>query len=284
MKLFKIRHKTVYEYPSMVQLLPHTLRLRPREGHELRIVSSKLEITPPANLIWQRDVEENCVATASFEASSRSLDINSEIIIEKYDVYPFNFLVSNYAVEFPFCYSNDDKDSLSPYMNSVPGENSSLVQEWLRRFWGYGSKTQTMKLLLQINLDIFHNMSYMKRDTEGVQPPEQTLTCGSGSCRDFAYLFMVAARQLGLAARFISGYVCTDGPTSQPGSTHAWTEVFIPGAGWKGFDPTFGVIVGAEHICVAVAREPYLVPPIAGEFYGAQGSTMTVEVSVTEVP
>ena len=116
-----------------------------------------------------------------------------------------------------------------------------------------------------------------------MQTPHQTLDKKSGSCRDMANLLMAAVKNLGLAARFVGGYIFSNEENDQSGSTHAWTEVFIPGAGWKGFDPTFGTIVGAEHIAVAVSRQPELIPPISGSFYGAPDSTMAVNVRVTEL-
>lgn len=283
MKQFKILHQTTYRFSTFVQLLPHTLRLRPREGHELRIASSKLTISPPPTLLWHRDVEGNSVATASFKDKTNTLNIESEITIEKYDLSPLDFLVADYAVDFPFSYQCDDKISLSPYMNfMLPGKGDS-VNDWVGNFWTRGEKLQTVSLLMRMNQHIFQNLTYLKREEEGVQSPEYTLACGTGSCRDFAYLFMVAAQRLGLAARFVSGYVFSNSSSDRLGSTHAWAEILIPGAGWKGFDPTFGLLVGAEHISVAVARRPELVPPVAGSFFGAPGSSMTVGVSVTEV-
>jgi len=134
-----------------------------------------------------------------------------------------------------------------------------------------------------LNQLIYQSMQYRRREEEGVQTAEQTLLSGSGSCRDFACLFITAARQLGFAARFVSGYMHFSASSSQSGSTHAWVEVFIPGAGWKGFDPTTGNIVGAEHITVAVARSPQSVPPVSGSYLGRPGSSMFVNVWVTEL-
>lgn len=284
MKQYKILHQTTYSYSSVVQLLPHTLRLRPREGHELRIASSKLNIFPQANLLWHRDVEGNSVATASFKSRTDILTIESEIIIEKYDLSPLDFLISDYAIDFPFSYEEEDRISLSPYLTPASAEKADALSELTGRLWVRGDKVQTFTLLLRINQFIFQNLTYQKREEEGVQSPQKTLACGTGSCRDFAYLFMAVAQQIGFAARFVSGYVFSDQSSDRYGSTHAWAEVLIPGAGWKGFDPTFGTIVGAEHISVAVARRPELVPPIAGKFYGTPASTMTVGVSVIELP
>lgn len=284
MKRYKIQHETHYNFSGLVQLQPHTLRLRPREGHELRIESSTLNISPPATLRWHRDVEGNSVATATFNSSAQSLTIKSEIIIQQYDQAPHDFLVADYAIDYPFSYNNEDKILLSPYLSSSAYKESRVLTDWVDRVWQPGEKIQTFALLLRLNQRIYQSLTYRRREEEGVQSAEQTLSFGSGSCRDSACLFMAAARRLGFAARFVSGYSYCDAATmqtGQSGSTHAWAEVFIPGAGWKGFDPTIGNMVGAEHIAVAVARLPESVPPIAGSFLGPSGANMIVNVWVT---
>lgn len=283
MKRYKIKHQTNYDFPGMVQLLPHTLRLRPREGHELRIENSKLHIAPEAKLRWHRDAEGNSVATATFNTMTQNLIIDSEIIIQQYDLAPQDFLVADYAVDYPFVYQGEDKILLSAYMSESNGHGGKMLADWINRLWTFNEKIQTFELLLRLNQRIFQTVAYRRRDEEGVQSAGETLSCGTGSCRDSASLFITVARQLGFAARFVSGYLYSKSTTPQSGSTHAWAEVFIPGAGWKGFDPTIGNMVGADHITIAVARLPESVPPIAGEFYGAPGATMTVNVWVTEV-
>lgn len=284
MKRYKIKHETRYSFSGVVQLHPHTLRLRPREGHELRIESSTLDISPPATLRWHRDVEDNSVATATFSANTQDLSINSEIIIQQYDQAPHDFLVADYAVEYPFNYSEEGKVLLSAYMDPADDGQTDTLSQWVRNVWQPGENIQTFALLLRLNQRIYQSINYQRREEEGVQRPDQTILWGSGSCRDSACLFMAAARRLGFAARFVSGYSYCDAANMQSGSTHAWAEVFIPGAGWKGFDPTIGGIVGSEHIAVAVARLPESVPPIEGAFRGPPGATMVVNVWVTEIP
>ncbi len=287
MKRYAIVHKTRYDFSGLVRLQPHTLRLRPREGHELRIESSKLAISPTPKLRWHRDVEGNSVATATFTDSAQVLTVESETIIQQYDQSPLDFLVADYAVDYPFRYNEEDRVLLSPYMNSPNRAATAALTNWINAIWQAGERIQTFGLLLRLNQRIFQNLTYRRREEEGVQSAEQTLSYGSGSCRDSACLFMTAARQLGFAARFVSGYIYSDATANQcgqPGSTHAWAEVFIPGAGWKGFDPTNGNVVGAEHIAVAVARLPESVPPIAGAFQGPSGANMVVNVWVTELP
>lgn len=283
MKRYKITHQTDYDFSEMAYLLPHTLRLRPREGHELRIESSALDISPPASLRWHRDAEGNSVAIATFNSSARRITIKSEITLQQYNQSPHDFLVADYAVNYPFSYKEEDRVLLSPYMEQSGEVKGSRLEGWVKGLLLPNENIQTFALLLRLNQRIYQLLNYRTREEEGVQAAEQTLASGSGSCRDAAALFMAAARQLGFATRFVSGYIYSEGTAiahGQSGATHAWTEVFIPGAGWKGFDPTIGNIVGADHIAVAVARVPESVPPIAGAFQGDAEAEMSVKVWV----
>jgi transglutaminase-like putative cysteine protease len=282
MKRYKIVHHTLYEFPGWVELLPHTLRLRPRESHELRIETSRLEIFPDALLRWHRDAEGNSILIASFADKTRMLSIESEVLIQQYDQAPLDFLVDENAVNYPFQYSDEDRILLSPYLMIDSAANSPNLTQWIASLWQAGESIQSLTLLQRLNQRIFESMAYLQRDEEGVQSSRRTLELGSGSCRDFAGLFMDSAKNLGFAARFVSGYVYPNSLYPQSGSTHAWVEVFIPGAGWKGFDPTNGCIVGDEHIPVAVARLPESVPPVAGSYFGAPQSTMKINVWVTD--
>jgi transglutaminase-like putative cysteine protease len=283
MQRYKILHRTYYNFSAAVRLEPHALRLRPREGHELRIESSTLEITPPATLRWHRDVEDNSVAIATFDASANQLVIESEVIIQQYNQAPLDFLVADYATDYPFAYTPEDRVVLSPYMNSAEHTASGLLTEWVANLWQAGERIQTYALLQRLSVHIHQTLSYRLREEPGVQTAAETLSYGTGSCRDFAYLFMEAARHLGLASRFVSGYLHAPPSAVNFGATHAWAEVYLPGAGWKGFDPTIGEIVGTNHIAVAVARLPESVPPIAGSFVGIPGASLNVGVWVTEL-
>ena len=281
MQRYKIIHHTYYNFSADVQLEPHSLRLRPREGHELRIESSFLEITPPATLLWHRDAEGNSVAIASFMSPASQLVIKSEIILQQFNEDPLDFLVADYAIDYPFTYQTDDRILLSPYMEFPEHYTKAPLTEWIRNIWQAGEPVQTYTLLQRLTTHIHQNLTYQLREEPGVQTPEQTLTCATGSCRDFAMLFMATARCLGLASRFVSGYLYAPPATDNLGATHAWAEVYLPGAGWKGFDPTIGAIAGPDHIAVAVARLPESVPPVAGSFVGPPGSSLEVGVWVT---
>jgi len=282
MQRYKIFHRTYYNFSGTVSLLPHTLLLRPRESHELRIESSILKLTPSATLRWHRDVEDNCVAIASFDSPADQLIIESEVIIQQYNDAPLDFLVAEYAANYPFAYTPDDWIVLAPYVNTAEYTVGNQLSDWVTNLWS-GESIQTYALLQRLCTHIHQTLSYQLREEPGVQSSTETLSLGTGSCRDFANLFMEAARCLGLASRFVSGYLHAPPSTVNFGATHAWAEVYLPGAGWKGFDPTIGEIAGINHIAVAVARLPELVPPIAGSFVGLPGASLNVGVWVTEL-
>ena len=282
MQRYKIIHRTYYNYSGEVTLGPHNLLLRPREDHELRIESLALKITPTATLLWHRDVEGNSVAIAKFDLPTNQLVIESEVIIQQFNEAPLNFMVAYYAIEYPFAYQSDDQVLLAPYMALPEQETRNEVHQWIANFWQPGEPIQTYTLLQRLATHIYQTLSYRVREAPGVQTARQTLSGSTGSCRDFASLFMDAARCLGLASRFVSGYLHAPLNSDQIGATHAWAEIYLPGAGWKGFDPTIGKIAGTDHIAVAVARLPESVPPIAGSFVGAPDSSMDVGVWVSQ--
>ncbi len=283
MQRYKILHRTCYNFSGFVSLGPHFLRLRPREDHELRIESSALRITPPATLLWHRDVEGNSVAMATFKLAANQLVIESEVIIQQFNQAPLDFLVTDYAVNYPFDYKPEDKIMLSPYMTLPESATRIQVAQWLANIWQPGEAIQTYSLLQRICSHIHQTLAYQMREAPGVQTAAQTLSWGSGSCRDFATLFMEAARCLGLASRFVSGYLQAEPSPTHAGATHAWAEVYLPGPGWKGFDPTIGGIAGPDHMAVAVARLPEAVPPIEGSFTGPPGSSLQVGVWVNRL-
>lgn len=283
MRRFKILHRTYYNFAGTVRLEPHTLRLRPKEGHVLRIESASLDITPAATLRWHNDVEDNSVAIASFSTPTRQLAIESEIVIQQFNESPLDFLVDIYAAQYPFAYGEEDRLVLAPYLLTVARQDAERLAQWVAGSWRAGEPIQTYALLQRLCVRIHQSLAYQAREQPGVQTPAETLSRGTGSCRDFANLFMEAARYLGLAARFVSGYLYAEPSAANYGSTHAWAEVFLPGAGWIGFDPTIGKIVGTDHTAVAVARLPESVPPVAGAFIGPPGASLDVGVWVTEL-
>ena len=207
-------------------------------------------------------------AKSSFSNTTRPLSIS---------------LVADYATGYPFDYRPEDRVLLAPYVGVAEHTASDKLAEWIANVWQSGERIQTYALLQRLGVHIQQTLSYQIREEPGVQTAVETLSRGTGSCRDFAHLFMAAARHLGLAARFVSGYLHAPPSSVNFGATHAWAEVFLPGAGWKGFDPTIGKIAGTDHIAVAVARLPESVPPVAGSFVGPPGASLDVGVWVTKV-
>ncbi len=280
MQRYQIIHRTYYNFVDEVVLGAHELRLRPREDHALRLESFNLQIKPAANLLWHKDAEGNSVAVASFGEATRQLAIESQVIIQLFSDNPLDFIVSDYAVNHPFSYDQNDTVLLAPYRLAPGRSKSAIVQQWIGNFWRPGDRIQTYSLMQTMAAYINATLTYRVREEPGVQSPEVTLQLGTGSCRDFSMLFMEAAKYLGLAARFVSGYLY-DPIAIDAGATHAWAEIYLPGAGWLGFDPTTGGLAGADHIPVAVSRLPGSVPPIAGSFSGNPESEMDVGVWVS---
>lgn len=281
MKRYKIVHRTYYNYSANVSLGEHRLLLRPREDHELRIESFTLKSTPKANILWHRDVQGNSVAIANFTEQTQQLSVESELIIQQYNESPLDFIVADYAITFPFQYKAEDSFLLLPYMQLADKETIELLNTFVANIYKTNEHLETYTLLQRLSKYIYQSLTYNVREEPGVQSVKETLQLGSGSCRDFALLFMEAAKCLGLASRFVSGYLYAPLMYAQIGSTHAWAEVYLPGAGWKGFDPTIGDIAGSDHIPVAVARLADSVAPISGSFSGIADSTLDVGVWVT---
>jgi transglutaminase-like putative cysteine protease len=286
MRRLQIKHVTTYQYAETVTLLPHKLLLRPREGHYIRIESAELIISPAHQLQWQRDVYDNSVAQATFTKQGSLLSIDSRVLIQHYDDQPLNFLVADYAVFFPFQYDVAELVDLGRYLSVIFDQDQPVLSTWLQQFWQSGQVVETYLLLEWINKAIATGFTYQQREEPGVQTPTTTLTKRAGSCRDFATLFIEACRSLGLAARFVSGYLYSPSLTQGQGATHAWSEVYLPGAGWKGFDSTSGQVVGNYHIAVAMSRHPEAVPPVSGSFQAVnpQSPLMSVVVDVAEIP
>jgi len=279
MRRLQIDHVTEYRFGAVVTLMPHQLRLRPRESHNLRIVDSKLEITPAYGIRWQRDVLDNSVAVITFTNRADALRIASTVVIEHYEEAPLDFLVEDFAVKHPFQYHAHDLLDLTPFISPTWPSDRAEVVSWLAGLSLGAGPIETFLLLDRLNHAIRDRFRYVVREQPGVQSPRVTLANGSGSCRDLAALFMESCRHLGLASRFVTGYNLSYADVGD-GSTHAWAEVYLPGAGWKGFDPTAGVIAGTSHIAVAVAHHPETVPPVAGSFMGPSDLRPQMHVTV----
>ncbi len=278
MQRLRIQHLTEYHFSAQVTLNQHRLLLRPREGHDVRIESSKLRISPDYEIKWQRDVFDNSLALVNFRTRSDKLIIASEVVIQHYAPAPFDFLLESYAVNFPFNYPTSEQIDLAAFQQLIFVADQFVIREWLQQQDLQGM--ETFALLVKLNQLISRQFRYQIREKPGVQSPAQTITKQSGSCRDYATLFIEACRSLGFACRFVSGYLHAPATEVGGATTHAWVEIYLPGSGWKGFDPTSGEVTGNRHIAVAVARNPESVPPVSGSFIGAGAPLMKVNVQV----
>ena len=281
-----IRHRTTYRYRQPVNLGPHRLMLRPRESRDLRLISNDVTVTPQATMSWAHDIFGNAVATATFQALTDMLTIESVTNLElSASAWPI-FDVAASAIAYPFRYSDDEWADLGALSAQQYEDPNGRLRDWARGFVR-SNPTDTLALLKDLGLGISGWISYQSRDDEGTQTPTETLNRGWGSCRDFAVLFVEAARSLGFGARIVSGYLYNQNRSSigsaDAGSTHAWAEIYVPGAGWITFDPTNRSVGGANLIPVAVGRNIKQVMPVSGSFNGMSDAFigMTVEVSVT---
>jgi transglutaminase-like putative cysteine protease len=300
MSLLTVRHLTVYRYSEPVGLGEHRMMFRPRESHDLRLVKTNLEITPaPASLRWLHDVFDNSVAVATFQGETSELRFDSTVTLEHFETALPDYPLEDYAKTYPFRYSDDEMPDLGCALaHQYPHDE---IRRWVRQFLDSSGTIGTMDLLRSITLGIKRDFRYTRRSEKGVQSPHQTLESRCGSCRDFAVLMMEAARSLGLAARFVSGYIFVPGavPGAVPvavagaasgseagralggGATHAWMQVYLPGAGWIDFDPTNSIIGNRNLIRVAVAWDPKQVLPLWGTFAGSASSFLGMDVTVS---
>jgi len=283
--LLEIEHRTVYRYGQPVTFGVHRAMVRPREGHDVHIQSSVLEITPAHRVRWLRDVNGNSIAVIDFEAAAGQLSIVSRLTLTTYESDPLDFNIDNGAARYPFIYDAWEQPELTLFQQLCFPRDTAWLQQWLTSFWQPGQQTDTVPLLVQVNSAINRGFRYQRRDDPGVQTPAETLEKGSGSCRDLATLFLEACRCLGLAARFISGYLHCEATEAGGGSTHAWAEVYLPGTGWQGFDPAIGAVTGVDHVPVAVARHPERAAPVSGSFTGPANvfQGIVVDVRVTRI-
>ncbi len=316
----EVEHITTYRYANPVAFSPHKLMFRPRAAHDLRVLQAGLEVSPPARQHWIHDVFSNSVAVVAPVGPATELRLAARFVIEHFGVHNLELPVAPEAQDYPFEYSADDKLDLAPFLPLQYPEDAAAVSAWVQPFLPARGVIHTQDVLRNIAEGIRADFRYASRDAMGTQRPAQTLALGSGTCRDFALLMMEAARGLGLAARFVSGYLydkaLDDGsgasapaPSADPaagglqqgarqpesadagavtrgaGSTHAWLHVYLPGAGWVPFDPTNTLYGGTDLIRVAYTRTPEQAAPVAGAWFGAAEDYlgMSVEVAVRQL-
>src|SRR5580692_12326385 len=290
MQLLTVRHVTTYQYRKPVRFGEHRMMLRPRDSYDQRLIEARLDIAPePAELRWVHDVFGNCVATARFNGAADELRVDSTIRLDHSPTNALDFELEDYARIYPFAYSAEESPDLLRSVERLYLDPDRVIDRWARQFLKDEGPTGTRALLAAMTYAINQRFTYLRREEPGTQDPAQTLELGSGSCRDFALLMMEAVRSLGLAARFVSGYLyvpARDGGRVGGGATHAWLEVYLPGAGWVEFDPTNGIIGNRDLIRVAVARDPNHAVPLRGSWTGLPGDYlgMQVHVEVTADP
>ncbi len=287
MPLLTVRHVTTYRYKQPVAFGEHRGMFRPRDSYDQRLIHAELKITPePHSLHWMHDVFGNCVVVARFAKRASELCFESTIRLDHSAANALDFPIAEHAERYPFSYDQEDMpDLLRSIERQYPDRNNELSR-WARQFIPGGHAMPTYELLSSIARTIKRDFTYVARNEMGIQEPWQTLKQRSGSCRDFALLMMEAVRSLGFAARFVTGYlhVPSRGRARGGGSTHAWVQVYLPGAGWMEFDPTNGILGSRDLIRVAVARDPRQAVPLHGSWIGFPSDSlgMSVDVSVTD--
>ncbi len=281
MSFLTVQHSTVYRYREPVRLGEHRMMFRPRESHDLRLIRTHLAIDPqPAHLRWLHDPFDNSVAVADFEGTTSELRFESSVTLEHFETSLPDYPLEEYARTYPFRYSEEDFPNLErPLTHHY---SAGTVASWVLQFLESSETSDTMKVLIAMTHGIRRQFAYTRRTEKGVQTPEQTLACRQGSCRDFAVLMMEGARALGIAARFVSGYIYTPSSSGLAGggATHAWMQAYLPGAGWIDFDPTNSIIGNRNLIRVAVAWAPENVMPLWGTYDGPPGAFLSMDVDV----
>ena len=256
-----LHHKTQYRYDRQVQLGPHVIRLRPAPHCRTPILSYSLRVAPEDHILhWQQDAQANYQARVVFPETTAEFTVEVALTAEMVSINPFDFFLEPEVATYPFRYDKGYARELCPYVDAEPAgaRLASLLTEISRE------PTGTMQFLVDLNRRLQGEVGYVRRLEAGIQTCDETLALHQGSCRDSAWLFVQVARHLGLAARFVSGYLIDLGDTDSA-DLHAWAEVFLPGAGWVGFDPTSGLLAAEGHIPLACTPEADRAAPISGK-------------------
>lgn len=282
--LLSIEHTTHYRYAQPVTFGLHKLMIRAIEGHDVQIRRSGLTISVPHSIRWLHDISGNSLADVDFLEPASELQINSVLEVEQFNINPFDFLLEPHAVECPFRYRDEEAYDVGPFLRRHFPEDEDAIRAWIRPFLSASGTAKTTDFFLALAKSVPIAFQYNVREEPGVQSPGKTLNLRAGSCRDFALLFMEAARWMGVAARYVSGYLCRAdaGGTLAVASdaTHAWVELYLPGAGWKGIDPTCGILAADYHVRTAVTRTPDQAVPVRGTFKGAPADYLGMDVTV----
>jgi transglutaminase-like putative cysteine protease len=282
--LVTLKHSTTYSYAQPVALGEHRMMVRPRESFDQRLVDASLEVVPePSELRWLQDVFGNAVALAKFSGRTRELRIVSKVVVQHAPLAADEIHVERYARRYPFTYSSEDMPDLLRSIERGHHDPDRRIDHWARTFIHAGETTDTLDMLRRMTEHIHDEFTYLARYEKGTQSPMETLARQQGTCRDFAVLMIEAARALGLAARFVSGYLYNPAkrqPMVGGGNTHAWVRIFLPGSGWVEFDPTNGIVGNSGLVRVAVARDPLQASPVSGTWRGFPSDSLGMRVGV----
>lgn len=282
----QIHHRTVYRYSAPVRFGLHRLVLRPREGHRITVRRHQLTVSPGAILTWMTDIFGNHIALADFQESADELVVDNQVELDLLDLPADPGAVPPAhcsAVTLPAAWLQYEQAVAAAYAVPAWPEELRAVSDWMQSIVRPEGMSAT-GAMQALTAAIHGTIRYRRREEPGVQKPSVTLQLGTGSCRDMATLALEAARSLGLAARFVSGYMHSTASEAGLGSTHAWVEVYLPDCGWSAFDPTTGGAAGRHHIALGVSTHPRGVMPISGSFDGRAGSSLGLQVSLTILP
>ena len=282
-----IKHVTTYRYRRPVAFGEHSMMLRPRDSHDQRVIDETLVITPtPANIRQTRDAFDNHVQIVRFAARAKELRFASTIRVEHSHLDLHDLKMDERAQAFPFSYGAHEMPDLVRFVERKPFDPEHHVDEWTRNFLRKNRHLDTRDVVINLTHEINRTFKHVRRDEKGIQTPLRTLELGSGSCRDLAVLMIDAVRSIGMAARFVSGYLHVPGDDegyTGGGNTHAWAQVYLPGPGWVDFDPSNGIVGNRDLVRVAVVRDPHHATPLHGTWMGISSDYlgMSVEVVVT---
>ena len=288
MPILTIHHKTEYRYAHPVAFGEHRIMLLPVPGHDLRIVAHRLAIEPePMRLRWIHDVFGNSVGIATFDERADTLTFTSTATVEHNPAEEFALTPDDPAFFYPFLYDDEEYPDLVQFVTPQYADPDGELSAWAMQFLDEDAPTPTFKILSGMTHGIRKAFGYRTRHEQGTQHPLDTLQLKSGTCRDFALLMIEALRRLGIAARFVSGYIFVpdddaDGHVGG-GNTHAWVQVYLPSAGWIEFDPTNGIVGNRDLVRVAVARDPLQAIPLHGTYLGSTDAFLDMEVNINVI-
>lgn len=272
-----VTHSTAYRYDFPVYLEPHIFRLRPRMTNEQRLIAFDLQITPgPAGSTDCLDQDGNLAVNAWFDAPTGELRVTSRFTVEMLRANPFDYILTDASLHLPLGYVEPLCTALTPYRREA---NVAECVKQFARSAAAGAHWNTLSFLLALSGQIYQTCRQVVRPDGPPWPSERTLRLQEGSCRDLAVLFCDACRVMGIAARFVSGYECASADR-QDSYMHAWAEVYLPGIGWRGYDPSRGIAVSNGHVAVAAGFDHDLASPVAGWYSGGSPSQMEASISL----